>query len=110
MSSSLLILTHVSRKIDETDRKRYRREKGRGKQRGQKERKKKVQNQPLGLQSRVAAGGSRGLLEDGAGRHLFPLHPRMAEEATGSDKMGPKMVDYVTVINPKIMLTMCQTP
>lgn len=36
------------------------------------------------------------------GRHLFPLRPRAGRSSNGSDKVGPKKVSYVTVINTKI--------
>ena len=51
----------------------YRGEKGIRRQRRHKERKKEAQNQPLAHQARTEAGG----------RQLFPLHPRLAEAATG---------------------------
>ena len=72
MSSSLLILTCVSRKIDETDEISIQRRE-RDQEAEKAKRKKEAQNQPLAYQGRTEAEG----------RQLFPLDPRLAEAATG---------------------------
>lgn len=74
-----------------------------GSREGKKRERRKYKINPWGSRAGLLLGEVGGSSRM-AGRHLFPLYPRMAEEATGSDKMGQKMVDYVTVINPKIML------
>lgn len=101
MSSSLLLLTCISRKIDE--RQRYRRQRGRRKKRRQ-ERERKIKKKSA---TRVPEWGA--MLKNGLHRgtclHYDPLR---AEAAMGSHKMRPKMVDDVRIINLKIMLIMCR--
>lgn len=91
MSSSLLILTCVSRKIDETDERRHG---GRERDQGGREGKKRERKNHKINHWHTRAGLRQGDCNP------FPLHPRLAEAATGLARCRSKMADYVTVINP----------